>query len=283
MPNQTTNKTYVYYPDGAKVSVKASVDSVYTDLGAINSAVNATLNWDENRIETANAGTLDVQVKNMTIAGSFDLINLDPVGITKLGGGILTTETTTSTPTTTVDDQVIAAGDWVNKGINAMVLVDGGVNLKASIIPTITEVTASGVTGALVADDDYTIFADSNSASGFSIMINTSGSSGVTLSDEITIDYNSVTPVASTIVNVGASTQILSAYAMKITHTDDKGKIRQLELPSVDPSTGGFQFNFLGANEDGVEVMPVSYQAKLDTSLVSGKQLMSWTVQEGAQ
>ena len=69
---------------------------------------------------------------------------------------------------------------------------------------------------------------------------------------------------------------------MQITHTDDNGKIRRLSLPSVNPSTGGFQFNFKGANEDGVEEMPLTFTAKLDTSLVSGRQLMEWVIEDGA-
>jgi len=283
MPNQTTKTTKIYFPDGAKVSIKASGDVSYFDIGALNSAITATLNWDENQVDTANAGKLEKQVKNMTMAGAFTLINLDEEGIVKLGAGIFTQVDTTSSPDTGIDNQVLSSGDWVDKGINNLALVNASdVSLKASVAPTITSVTGS-VNGALAANDDYEIIPDSNSQSGFSIILNTAGGTLTTIVQDITIVYASVTPVASSTIYAGASTQVLSAYAMKITHTDDNAKTRELELFSVDSNSGGFQFNYKGANEDGVEEMPLAFTAKLDTTKTSGRQLMSWSVQAGAQ
>ena len=89
MPVQTTAKSYVYFPDGCVVSVKASGDSDYTDVGAINSAVTATLEWDESSIETANAGILARRIRNMRLTGGFTLINLDPSVLQKMGNGVL--------------------------------------------------------------------------------------------------------------------------------------------------------------------------------------------------
>ena len=89
MPVQTTAKSYVYFPDGCVVSVKASGDSTYTDVGAINSAVTATLEWDESSIETANAGILARRIRNMRLTGGFTLINLDPAVLQKMGNGVL--------------------------------------------------------------------------------------------------------------------------------------------------------------------------------------------------
>ena len=282
MPNQTTLTTYVHFPDGAKVSVKASGDGSYTDLGAIQTAVTATLNYDENQVETANAGKLAKQIRNMTIAGGFTLINLNPTGVQKLGGGIFELATTTSSPVTVLDNQVIASGAAANKTPYNLSLIDASDNsIKASAEPTIASVTGA-TDGALAANDDYELIVDANSPSGYSIVFNTAGSSLTTMAQEITIVFTSVTPIASTIMYAGSSTEILTAYAMKITHTDDNGKIRQLELYAVDPDSGGFQFNFKGANEDGVEEMPLTYTAKLDTTKTSGRQLMAWTEESGA-
>ena len=280
MPIQTTKKANIYYPDGALVSVKASGDSSYTDLGAINGAVSATVNWDENRVETANAGTLPIQIKNMTISGGFELMNLEPAGIAKMGGGILSTESTLAAVTISADDQSIVSGDYVDKGIVNLSIVEDEITLKSSGEPVLNSITGT-TDGVLTEDTDYTLFADTNSPSGYSIMP-IIGSNLTTVDQSLLVDYSSLTPIASTKVNAGTSSQELSAYAMKITHTDDNDKIRELELHSVDPTSGGFQFNFLGASEDGVETMPITYQARLDTTKTSGKQLMTWTVEADA-
>lgn len=280
MPAQTTKTTNLYFPDGAKVEVKESGGS-YFDVGAIQTAVTATFNYDENQIETANAGKTDKQIKNMTVAGSFTLINLDPEGVEKMGGGVFTRTTTTATPTTTCDNQVISSGDWADKQVLNLVLVDSGVTLKASAEPTITSVTGS-VDGALTEDDDYTIIPDVNSGSGYSIVLNLAGTTLSTVSQDITIDFNSVTPVATEVIKAGSSTAILSAYAMRITHTDSNNKIRRLELYAVDANSGGFQFNFKGANEEGLEEMPLTYTARIDTSRTDGDQLFAWTIEDGA-
>ena len=287
MPIQTTKTSNIYFPDGAKVGVKALGESVYTDVGAINSAVTATLNWTENQIETANAGKTAKQIKEMQIEGGFTLINLEPAGVVRMGGGVFTRVQTSGTPVTASPNQVIAAG-WDDGDTFELILETSGTDstkLKLSTAPALTSVTldAGGENEALTAGEDYVVVEDPNSFSGYSI---TFISGGMSTSDPktktITIDYGSNTPVASETVYAGASTAILNAYAMQITHTDDAGKIRRLELFSVDPNSGGFQFNFKGANEEGLEEMPLTFMAKLDTSLTSGRQLMAWTVEVGS-
>ncbi|GAG03674.1 unnamed protein product, partial [marine sediment metagenome] len=148
MPIQTDKKAYVYFPDGALVGIKASGDGSYTDLGAINSAVNAVLNYDENQVSTANAGKTEKQISNMVIAGGLTLINLNPAGIEKLGGGALTLTTTTSSPSVTISDQTIDSGDWAENTPVNMSMLESAVAVKASASPTLTSVTG-GSDGAL--------------------------------------------------------------------------------------------------------------------------------------
>ena len=281
MPVQSQPKGFVYFPDGAKVSIKPAGEPSYFDVGCISTAVNGVLNYDENQIETANCGKTPKQIKNMTIAGDFTLIDLDPIGVEKLGGGMFETVVNAGTPTSSVDDQVISTGSWSNMSMNNLVMIDSTVELKASAV-TLISVTASGV-GVLTVDDDYFLVADAQSPSGYSIQFNTNGSASVTLGENITVDFDSVTPIDSTVVYGGSSTEILNAYAMLITHTDSNGKIRQLELFSVDPNSGGFAFNFKGANEDGTEEMPLSYTANIDSSRTDKRQLFAWTVETGAE
>jgi phage baseplate assembly protein gpV len=277
MPVQTTKKTYITFPDGAKVSVDTG--SGYFDVGAIQSAVTQTLNYTENQVEGANWGKSDLQIREMTIAGGFTLVNLDPEGIEKLGAGMFERVTTSGSPITPAN-QVIASG-FTNVSNIALKFILSGVYYKAASTPTITSVTGS-VDGALTVNVDYTIVVDSSAQSGYSIVLNTAGANLTTTAQTITIVYTSITPITSQIIYAGTSTKILTAYAMKITHTDSNSKIRQLELFAVNPNSGSFQFNFKGANEDGLEEMPLVYTGQLDTSLTDGRQLLAWTFETGA-
>lgn len=287
MPVQTTQTSYMYFPDGCKVEIKDYNDVSWTDLGAINSAVTATLNWTENQIETANAGKTVKQIKEMVIDGGFTLINLNPIGIEKLGAGMFTQVDTAASPVATIPNQVIAAG-WDDNIKYELVMYTSSsddTKLRVTAVPTLTSVTldAGGTPETLTVNNDYVIVADTGSYSGWSIVFmsaNMSTGSPKTLA--ITIDYGSNTPVASTTIYAGASTELLNAYALKMTHTDSNSLTRTLELFSVDPNSGGFVFSFKGANEDGLEEMPLTFKAKLDTTLTDGRQLFAWTVDNGA-
>lgn len=287
MPAQTTKKSYVYFPDGAQVKVKASGDETFTDLGAINSAVNSTLEWTENAVTTANAGDLAIQVRQMLISGEFTLINLNPDGVEKLGGGVFEVVDTEGDAVTASPDQTVSAG-WSDNTLYNLLPETSATDstvLKCASAPTLDSVTldAGGTPESLVEDDDYVLVADTGSPSGYSIQfISGNMTTGSPTEKAITIAYSSVTPVESTTVYAGASTQTLTAYALQIVHTDADGLERSLSLYSVYANSGGFQFNFKGADEDGVEEMPVSFTAKLDTSRTSGRQLMAWNVDVGA-
>lgn len=283
MPNQTTKQGFIYFPDGAQVSIKESGAGSFTDLGVITTAVTNTLNWEENVVNTANRGQLEKQIRNMTMEGGFTLISLDPDGIQKLSGGFMTTTDIPGTIVSTIDDQEIAAGWSDVTPINLSVIETGSVALgRLTAAPVIASVIGA-TAGALAANDDYTIVSDSNSSTGYSIVLNTAGAAGVVTGEVVTIAYTSAVPVESTTVTGGSTTYTLEASAIRIKHTDDNTKVRQLDLYAVDMNSGGFQFNFKGANEDGVEEMPLTFTAKLDTTRTSGDQLFSWTTEAGAQ
>ena len=281
MPVQTTKKSHIFFPDGCKVSVKRPGDGAYFDIGAINSAVNAALNWDENEVETANAGKLAKQIRNMTVAADFTLINLDPDGIQRLSAGVITSEAVAGVSTAVVN-QNIAAG-WVDRQLIHLEPRDAAGNLlkPASGTITVTSVTGSS-SGAGAADNDYFLVKDPNSASGWSIMFDTSGTATFATSETIAIVFPNITPIASTVLSIGSSTFVMTAFALKFEHTDDNGKVRSLEIFAAETNSGGFAFSFKGANEDGVEEMPLSLTGKIDTSRTNGKQLMAWTVETGA-
>lgn len=277
MPAQTTKTADVYFPDGAVVAIKEYGAGSYTDIGAINSAITMSFNFDENEVITANAATLNKQVKNPTVDGGLTLINLNNTDIVRLSGGMFSETTVAGTSVSSIDNQVIASDAASDVTPYNLVITETGASaLKVSSALVIASVTGS-VDSALTADDDYTIIDDSNSPSLKSIVFNTAGTNFTTVTQTITIVYTSVTPVASSTVYAGTTTTTLNAAAIKVTHTDSNSDIdREFEIFSADPTSGGFQFNFKGANEDGTEEMPLTFKGKIDTSLTDGQQLFRY-------
>lgn len=283
MPVQTSVSGKIFFPDGAKVQVKESGAGAYTDIGALNSAISTTIEYTENQVTTANAGKTEKQLREMVANGSFTLINIDLENINRLGGGLF--ERVTQTGTTVVDaditDQSIAGfTDFTPIHLEPIETSSGDV-LKFSAFPTLTSVSGSSA-GTLAEGDDYYVIVDDNSPSGYSIYFDSSGTATVGTSETITVDFGDIDPVERETLYAGSSTKVLNAYALKFTHTDSDSKVREVELFSVDTDSGGFQFNFKGANEDGVEEMPIAFTGRLDTSLTDGRQLIKIVQDAGA-
>lgn len=288
MPVQTTETGKIYFPDGAKAQVKAAGDSVYSDLGALNSAITVTLNYTENQVQTANAGDLALQIRNMLIDGGFTLININQDTFTKMGGGMFENVVTDGTPVSASPDQDIAAG-WADNTPSDMAILTSSsdsTELKVTAKPTLTSVTLDpdGTPEVLTEDNDYVVISDVNSSSGWAIQFISAGmTTGSPTTFPIRIVYGTNTPVSRTTTYAGKSTDILEAYQLKFTHTGGNGLVREVELYAVDPTSGGFNFSFKGANEDGTEEMPLTFRGKIDSTRTNGRQLMAFIVDEGAE
>ena len=287
MPSQTTQTGYIYFPDGAQVLLTPSGETTPIDLGAVNSTITAVLNYVENRVNTSNAGYLQTQIRDMTMDLAFTLINLNSANVSKLGAGIFETVTTAGTAVTTSPDQDIAAGwaDDTKYDLDIQTSSSDSTPLRAASKPTLTsvELDPDGTPETLVEGTEYVLTENANSASGWSIQfISANMSTGSPTTLDIRIDYASTTPVERTTVYAGSTTELLTSGELTFRHTDENGLIRELNIFSQDPTSGGFQFNFKGANEDATEEMPITLQARIDTSRTNGRQLMSWVVDEGA-
>lgn len=287
MPVQTTQQN-LYFPDGCQVLIKASGDSVYTDMGVIEGDATATFNYDEIQIETANAGKTAKKVKNMRVEGGFTLLSLNPDAIKKLGAGMFTTSTTAASPVTTIPNQVVSAGwaDNVRYALEMLTSSSDSTKLRMATKPVLTSVTldAAGTPEVLAENNDYVVVADAESTSGWSVQFISAGmSTGSPTTKAITIDYGTNTPVASVTMKAGESSKVLAAVEMMYKHTDGNGKVRSFYMPSVEPTSGGFQFNFKGAASDGLESMPITFAAKLDTTKTNGAQLFEWVIESGAE
>lgn len=291
MPAQTTLKSYVYIPDGCKVQIKDSDDVAYTDLGVVMGAVTASLTWTEAKLEYANAEE-DIKIKDMLMDGAFTLGNLDPANIVKLSNGIMTSATVAASENSSIPNQVIAAG-WADKTKYNLVMYNaatGTVQCKMATAPVLTSVTldAAGTPEVLAAwgaanDTNYSIVADPDSYSGWSIIFNSADMTTVSPTTKaITIDYGANTPVASTVLKAGTAAMTATAYSLKFTHTDSSSLVRQLEIFAAFTKSGGIQFNFKPVSDAGIEEMPITFSAKIDTTRTDGDQLMEWTVNTGA-
>ena len=286
MPIQTAGRGSVYFPDGCKCSIKVPGGS-YVDLGAMIGDSKATLNWKENQITTANFGKTAMQIKDMTIEGSFSLIDLDPAGVALMGGGIFSTATTAGSALTTIPDQVIAAG-WADNTKYALVALTSSTDstpVKITAKPTLTSVTldAAGTPETLTENSDYVVVADAESSSGWSIQFISAGMTTLNPTTKaITVDWGTNTPVARTTMYAGSSTKKLTAYSVKFEHTDENSKVRGVEIFAANPKSGGFAFGFKGADSDGIEQMDITFTGIIDTTLTDGRQLVSWYSDTGA-
>lgn len=282
MPVQTTQTASIRDADGAKLLIKASGDSVFTDMGVVLGTINLAYNFDKEETLTGNGGIIRTQLKNMTMSGGFNLINIDPASIVKLGGGAFELVTTAGTTVVDADitDQVLSgytAG--VVQELNPIVTATSK-TLQFSASPVITSVTAD-VSGVLAVNDDYLIITDPNSASGYGILFNGSGTATVGTGETITIDFGDNDPVASTDVYAGTTSLSATAVEIKIIHTDSDGLTRYMYVPST-ALDSGMPFNFKGADDGGFEEAAVSFTAKLDSSLTDGRQLFQWHTDTGA-
>jgi hypothetical protein len=292
MPVQTTSGT-IYFPDGCKVSVDMNRTGSYVDIGATLGTAKAALQWKENQVQTANFGKTQMQIKDMTIDGGFTLVNLVASAIASIGGGMFTTATTAGTAVTTIPTITIPA-NWSDNTKYQLTFKTSSTDatiLKLPTKPVITSVQLdpTGTPETLTeigagTGGDYMIIQDGEAPSGWSIAFNSTGMvKGSPKTFSILITPGTNTPTARTTIYAGSSTVILNPFAIKFEHTDSNSKTRTVVIPAANPKSGGFNFNFKGADEDGIEQMDITFTGIIDTTQVDGRQLISWGIDTGAQ
>ena len=285
MPAQTSLEN-IYFPDGCQVLIKADGDADYTDLGVIEGDATATFNFDVNQIETGNAGKTVKQYKNMTVDCGFTLNSLNPTALEKIGTGLFTVTSTAGTPLATIPDQVVAIG-WDENIVYDIVMETSSTDstkLRTSAQPVFSAVTLDlgGTPEVLAAGTDY-IIVPSDCYSGWGISFISANMGTVTPKTfAITMEFDTNTPIASKVMTAGTTTQVSSPCEMMYKHTDSDNLIRSFYMPSCEPNSGGFQFNFKGMNSDGLESMPITIGARIDTTKTDGAQLFTWTIENGA-
>lgn len=276
MPVQT-NKKNVNLADGCRVSVKASESAQFLDLGVMEGDYVATLQYDEERKEWANAAP-DITRSNFRMEGSFTLANLEFTGLEEISNGMINLTETPGTPVTTFDDQVID-GFTPNVPVELVATVTAtGKPIKFSAAPAITSIVDDGDPTTLTADDDYFVIPDANAASGYSIMFTDEGTGTVSTTAELTIEFGTNTPIASETLTCGTSSFEAKPYAMRIQHFNSSDVADYtLDLYNVYTSPGSYNFGLKGADTGGYDTMEISFSVELDETKTDGAQLFSVT------
>ena len=276
MPVQT-NKKNVNLADGCRVSVKASESAQFLDLGVMEGDYVATLQYDEERKEWANAAP-DITRSNFRMEGSFTLANLEFTGLEEISNGMIKRTATAGTPVTVFDNQVVD-GFTPNVPVELVATVTAtGKPIKFSAAPAITSIVDDGDPTTLTADDDYFVIPDANAASGYSIMFTDEGTGAIATTAGLTIEFGTNTPVTSETLTCGTSSFEAKPYAMRIQHFNSADVADYtLDLYNVYTSPGSYNFGLKGADTGGYDTMEISFSVELDETKTDGAQLFSVT------
>lgn len=280
MPVQTTKKN-VRIADGCRISVKKTADADFLDLGVTQGDYTALLQYDSESIEFANAESIESK-RNFRIEGSITIGNLEGEELEKISNGVITRVATPGT-------QVISSADFdtqVVDGFTANVPVEllavvtaTGVPIKFSAAPDIASIFDDDTPpNELVANDDYFVIPDGNSASGYSIMFTDEGTKSIALTAKLTITFDDNTPIATETLYAGTTSFTALPYAMRAQHFTSSGAVDyQLDLYNVYTEPGSYNFGLKGADTGGIDTMEITFNAKLDETKTDGRQLFAIT------
>jgi len=279
MPKQT-EKMSIYLADGCRVSVMKSTDSAYYDLGLIQGDYTGTLQYDDEAIEFGNGATIKSK-RNFRIEGGFNLASLEGEGLEKISNGVITRVATPGTQVLSAafDTQVVD-GFTANVPVELLAVVTATGNaIKFSAAPVITSIVDDEtVPNTLIANDDYFVIPDGNSASGYSIMFSDAGTGSIALTAELTITFGNNTPIASETLYAGTTSFTALPYAMRAQHFTSSGAVDyQLDLYNVYTEPGSYNFGLKGADTGGIDTMEITFSAKLDETKTDGRQLFAIT------
>lgn len=275
MPFQVSSGSdNLIFPDGVALEVSTDSGASWTNLGVLSAGTTVTYNYDLIGLESGNKGSLRSRAKNEKIAlAPSTLWSWDVETWSKFSGGLFTYSSIAGTPVSGAS-QVVASGDWA---YNKFIEIENQ-NGDGSTI-TINSVTG-GTDGALVSETDY--FKGRNERGIWGIFVKDSVTV-TTLSQTITIDYD-YTPATGRKITAGQSSKVLSRFYARLRHYTDDALTTwdaQCLIYGVDMDSG-LNFNFKGANEDGVNEITVAFTGNVDTSKTSGAQLFEMTINDSA-
>ena len=264
MPNQTTiqNANALFPFDGYKVEIGATIGSL-VNIGACDGDAVGALKWEKFKQESANAGTLIDQIKDMTIDIDFNMFELDVDVINTLGNGVFTKVDVAASPVS-ITGEALGTGWTVGQPIKLA--------NKMGDNTTVTSIVIDAGGSPLTVTTDYTSYvADgTNGETGYTYIVPVTAQAGILDAD---YDY---TPNASSTLYAGTSSVTLSSKIVRFSHTNSGGKVRSLTIYAAALSDGGFTFTFGSAENDGIASFPVKLLGDLDVTRTDGQQLLAY-------
>jgi len=273
MAKQTNKKSYIM-PDGVNLAISTDNEVSYYDAGILAAGAQVTHNFEVEQLESGNAGILKTKITNQTLQISpTALWTLDPEGIAKISGGLISC---TSVAGTIVNNatQTVDSGDWeYNKFIKI-----ANQNFDLGVI-TVDSVTGS-VNGALVANTDFYIGQNESGEYGVFIL---DSATVTTLVQDMVIQYD-YTPSTGKIATSGDGTVSLTKYIARLRHyTDETLTTYDTELKVYGVGVdSGMSLNFKAASEQGVHEFNFSLTGNIDTSKTAGAQLFKLFIANSA-
>lgn len=264
MPNQTTiqNANAIFPFDGFQILI-GTTEASLVNIGACDGDAVAELAWTKFKQESANAGTIIDQIKQMKANISFTMFELDTARLTEIGGGVFTKVTVAATPVS-VAGEALGTGWTVGQPIKLA--------NKMGDNTTVTSIVIDAAGLPLIVTTDYTSYvADgTNGTLGYTYIVPVTAQAGVLDAD---YDY---TPNASNTLYAGTSTVTLTPSVVKFQHINAAGKERSLTMFAAALGDAGFSFTFGSAENDGVQSFPISLEGDLDVTRTDGRQLLAY-------
>lgn len=288
MPVQTERLNgRLIIPDGCKVLIKwKGSDMAPIDIGITKGDVTNSVEWKESKEQTGNASILDAVISEMKVSGKISILTHESDVLEMIHCGLATKETTAGTAF--VPSAQVVAGSasapWEVGRVYPLELLNvGGVAHKVAAKPVLASVVLDAgssphIAEALTVETDYDIVAYPASSSGWGIVFT---ETGITESDPtqlpITITFGSNAPIVRETIYIGSTSQTLRALELTFIQSDGNGNERGLTQFNV-TTKSGIPFNFAGQGAEGHEAMDWAYEASVDTSKTTGKQLMKYWI-----
>jgi hypothetical protein len=264
----------------------------YIEGGVIDGDVTNSLEWSDVQVSSGNAGIIAKRMKEMKIKGKTTLITKDPEFIALVSGGIISKsidaavtaasigEVKTAS-TNTGDTTLAASGTYTGRTgtIRAKVTTAGALGGTGKVLVTFYPTDGSEVTLGTFAPTSATAITLSN---GVTLTFTVGTGAALVLGDiyEVPVVGKSA---AITHLKGGTSTFTFKPLDIHFSHVDSTGLVRGCKIFNATPSSGAFQFNFLGQTTDGAEKIEFSYEASIDQSRADGEQLFDVYSEDGAE
>lgn len=219
------------------------------DIGALRNPV-LTLLAENQSIEFDNTDPLRKFVRGDRVQVTFDLAEINFDNMAVLDDGMINLTTVAGTPVSNAT-QLVVAGGWAFEQFIEIANQNG--DGSAINVDSVTGATD----GALTPDTDYRVVEVNGK---FGIIILDGGSPGVTLNQNITIQYDYTPNESKKITFNESGTKHLKC--MRIVNVDENNKMFKIDIEEG-TNFAPISVDFAGDEEDDVAILPIDFQGKI--------------------